>query len=237
MQTRRVSSLAKRDIPGPLLADLQKIFRCISLGGRPNTHAEKTLKYAEGAGEYLVVSRTCLLCLTACAACFCCYSSCCWITCWHGLRLTRRSLRPTPESRWATRGISVSRSSRRPWLPISPQYRFTNCQPGIPTAASTARVRSAPLATTEPSPSCSSSAAGLPKWLLRGHPDPQDLRGATQQHPEHCKHPTTTHARADPALGTHPHSSLCLSRPAVGCPTSGVCALLRCCAAAGPLPP
>lgn len=41
MQTRRVSSLAKRDIPGPLLADLQKIFRCISLGGRPNTHAEQ----------------------------------------------------------------------------------------------------------------------------------------------------------------------------------------------------
>lgn len=149
-----------------------------SAGDRIPTR-NRTLKYAEYAGEYLAVSRTCLLCLTACAACLLASAvtpPAAGSPAGTAFAWTRRSLRSTPGSRWTTRGISVSRSSRRPWLPISPQYRFANCQPDIPTAASTARVSSS-LATPEPSPSCSRLRPACQTGFSAGRSDPQDLRG------------------------------------------------------------
>lgn len=114
---------------------------------------------------------------------------------------------PTPESRWATRGISVSRSSRRAWLPISPQYRFTNCQPEIPTAASS----EPPVAPWPP--------GALGALVLYHRPANIDysagnltrrIWGAAASGT--LQAPDDTHARAEPVLGTHPALPACLAR-------------------------
>lgn len=132
---------------------------------------------------------------------------------------------PTPESRWATRGISVSRSSRRAWLPISPPYRFTNCQPGIPTAASS----EPPVAPWPPRvlgalvlyhrPANIDFSAGILTRRIWGAAASGTLQA-----------PDDAHARAEPVLGTHPALPACLAPSAV----PRLRALLRSRAATGP---
>lgn len=113
----------------------EKNFRCISLGGRPNTHAERA-QHAHFAGECLTAWRNVSVLLDRI------YSTLLLLLRRRRRRSGRLLARPSPdeaasllapESRWASPRASRCRGSpRRPWPPISPQYRFANCQPEAP---------------------------------------------------------------------------------------------------------
>lgn len=204
-QTRRLSR-SRRDIPrlACLLAECRK-FSAASRSAGDRIPTRNALEYADYAGEYLALSRTCLSCLTACAGfcccccCCCCYSSscCCWITCWHGLRLTRRSLCPP---RTAGGQLAVSRCRGH--------LAALGCQSPHNIASLIANQNS--QRPPRVSPRC---PLGPPEPLVlwcstTGHIDfsagnlTRRIWGAAA--PGTLQAPDDTHARAEPVLGTHP---------------------------------